>query len=102
MESARALVTLGDEEYENAIGICLSLQVSPETNNTADCADTICTITSDKASDQRKYLGYGFRKEPQVLSLPKLPGGFRYQSELINSDDEDTLLARVRELPFRD
>ena len=44
----------------------------------------------------------GFRKEPQVLSLPKLPEGFRYRSDLISSEDEDTLLAHVRELPFRD
>jgi alkylated DNA repair dioxygenase AlkB len=44
----------------------------------------------------------GFRKEPKVLSLPKLPEGFRYRSELIAPADEDKLIARVRELPFRD
>ena len=37
-----------------------------------------------------------------MLSLPKLPEGFRYRSDLISSEDEDTLLAHVRELPFRD
>ena len=36
-----------------------------------------------------------------MLSLPKLPEGFRYRSELISSDD-DRFLARLRELPFRD
>jgi alkylated DNA repair dioxygenase AlkB len=31
-----------------------------------------------------------------------LPEGFRYRQELIGRDDEEFLLARVRELPFRD
>lgn len=31
-----------------------------------------------------------------------LPEGFRYQPDLISKADEDSLLARVRELPFRD
>lgn len=35
-------------------------------------------------------------------AMPKLPEGFRYRQELIGRDDEDFLLARVRELPFRD
>jgi alkylated DNA repair dioxygenase AlkB len=34
--------------------------------------------------------------------LPNLPEGFRYRPELIGPDDEERLLARVRELPFRD
>lgn len=37
-----------------------------------------------------------------MLSLPKLPEGFRYRSELISSGDEDGLLARMCKLPFRD
>ena len=35
-------------------------------------------------------------------SLSKLPEGFRYQPELIGPADEGRLLARVRELPFRE
>jgi alkylated DNA repair dioxygenase AlkB len=35
-------------------------------------------------------------------SVPELPGGFRYRPELITPDDEDALLARVRDLPFRE
>lgn len=35
-------------------------------------------------------------------AAPNLPEGFRYRPELISSDDEDRLLACVRELPFRD
>ena len=31
----------------------------------------------------------------------KLSGGFRYRPELIGPADEERLLARVRELPFR-
>ena len=33
---------------------------------------------------------------------PKLPQGFKYQPELIGTAEEDSLLAHVRELPFRD
>jgi alkylated DNA repair dioxygenase AlkB len=33
---------------------------------------------------------------------PKCPEGFRYRPELIGTAEEDALLARVRELPFRD
>jgi alkylated DNA repair dioxygenase AlkB len=33
---------------------------------------------------------------------PNLPSGFRYRPELISQADEDGLIARVRELPFRD
>ncbi|HEX8459349.1 MAG TPA: alpha-ketoglutarate-dependent dioxygenase AlkB [Pyrinomonadaceae bacterium] len=33
---------------------------------------------------------------------PHLPDGFRYQPELIGASEEDALLARVRELPFRE
>ena len=35
-------------------------------------------------------------------AAPKLPEGFRYRPELIGPDDEAVLLARVRELPFRE
>jgi alkylated DNA repair dioxygenase AlkB len=35
-------------------------------------------------------------------SAATLPEGFRYKPELISSADEAALLARVRELPFRD
>jgi alkylated DNA repair dioxygenase AlkB len=35
-------------------------------------------------------------------SALNLPEGFRYQPELISKTDEDKLIARVRELPFRD
>jgi alkylated DNA repair dioxygenase AlkB len=35
-------------------------------------------------------------------TMPKLPEGFRYRPELIGRADEDFLLSRVRELPFRD
>jgi hypothetical protein len=35
-------------------------------------------------------------------AMPNFPEGFLYCPELISSTDEDTLLARVRELPFRD
>jgi len=35
-------------------------------------------------------------------SAANLPEGFRYKPELIGSADEAALLARVRELPFRD
>lgn len=35
-------------------------------------------------------------------SDPKLPEGFRYQPGLISTADEDALVARVRELPFRE
>ena len=37
-----------------------------------------------------------------MKTLPKLPEGFRYQPELFGPADEDALLARVRELPFRE
>lgn len=33
---------------------------------------------------------------------PHLPEGFRYRPELISPADEKTLLARLRELPFRE
>ena len=35
-------------------------------------------------------------------AAPKLPEGFRYRPELISPAEEDALLARVRELPFRE
>ncbi len=35
-------------------------------------------------------------------TAPKFPEGFRYRLELIGRADEDGLVARVRELPFRD
>jgi alkylated DNA repair dioxygenase AlkB len=35
-------------------------------------------------------------------TVAELPAGFRYESELIAPADEAALLARVRELPFRD
>ena len=35
-------------------------------------------------------------------TMPNLPEGFRYQTELISLADEDALIARLRELPFRD
>jgi hypothetical protein len=34
--------------------------------------------------------------------VPNLPEGFRYQPELIGLAEEETLLERVRELPFRE
>lgn len=34
-------------------------------------------------------------------AMPKLPEGFRYRPDLISPADEDALLARSRELPFR-
>jgi len=37
-----------------------------------------------------------------MTTLRNLPEGFRYRPELISLTDEDRLLARVRELPFRD
>jgi alkylated DNA repair dioxygenase AlkB len=33
---------------------------------------------------------------------PELPEGFRYQPDLVSPDDEQSLLERVRELPFRE
>ncbi len=38
----------------------------------------------------------------KTKTLPDLPDGLRYQPELINSADEETLLVRVRELPFKE
>ncbi len=35
-------------------------------------------------------------------TAPEFPEGFRYRLEVITPADEDRLLARVRELPFRD
>lgn len=35
-------------------------------------------------------------------TVSHLPEGFRYRPELINTAEEDALLARVRELPFRE
>ena len=35
-------------------------------------------------------------------TVPKLPEGFRYRPELISPTDEAGLLARLRELPFRE
>lgn len=35
-------------------------------------------------------------------TAPKVLEGFRYRSSLIDKADEDTLIARVRELPFRE
>jgi alkylated DNA repair dioxygenase AlkB len=37
--------------------------------------------------------------EPQQ---PNLPAGFRYQPELIGAEEEEALLAHLRELPFRE
>jgi hypothetical protein len=34
--------------------------------------------------------------------VPTLPEGFRYRSDMISPTDEDALLARLRELPFRE
>jgi alkylated DNA repair dioxygenase AlkB len=39
---------------------------------------------------------------PEVTTLKNLPEGFRYQPELIEPSEEDALLARLRQLPFRD
>jgi alkylated DNA repair dioxygenase AlkB len=39
---------------------------------------------------------------PEVTILKNLPVGFRYRPELIGPSEEDALLARLRELPFRD
>jgi alkylated DNA repair dioxygenase AlkB len=43
---------------------------------------------------------------PSQLSLfagaKPLPEGFKYQSDLLSASDEQTLLERVRELPFRE
>jgi alkylated DNA repair dioxygenase AlkB len=62
--------------------------------------------TSDKVSNQRKYLSYGFREELTLISSrktgPDFPEGFRYRPELIGPADEDRIIVRVRELPFRD
>ena len=33
---------------------------------------------------------------------PALAEGFRYQRELVSADEEQALLAHIRELPFRD
>jgi alkylated DNA repair dioxygenase AlkB len=35
-------------------------------------------------------------------AVPKFPEGFRYRPEVISPADEDALLARVRQLPFRE
>lgn len=35
-------------------------------------------------------------------TVPSLPEGFRYQPELISPADEESLVARMRELPFRE
>ena len=35
-------------------------------------------------------------------TVPQLPVGFRYRPELVGTDEEDALLAHVRELPFRE
>ena len=35
-------------------------------------------------------------------AAPALPDGFRYRPELIGADDEVALVARVRDLPFRE
>jgi hypothetical protein len=35
-------------------------------------------------------------------TIPNFPEGFRYLPELIGPADEDRIIARVRELPFRD
>ena len=37
-----------------------------------------------------------------AVSEPALPPGFRYQSSVISEQDQDNLLAHVRELPFRE
>ena len=37
-----------------------------------------------------------------MVTLQNLPEGFRYRPELIDTREEDALLARVRELPFRE
>lgn len=47
-------------------------------------------------------VGKGISKGGKRETAPKFPEGFRYRSELIGRADEDGLVARVRELPFRD
>ena len=38
----------------------------------------------------------------QPIPAPALPEGFRYEADVISADDERTLLAHVRALPFRE
>ncbi len=38
----------------------------------------------------------------ELENRPNLPEGLRYQPELISSADEDALITRVRELPFKE
>ena len=46
------------------------------------------------------------RMEKEQLALfgagPRLPDGFRYQAEIISSEEEKNLLERIRELPFKE
>jgi alkylated DNA repair dioxygenase AlkB len=39
---------------------------------------------------------------PTQKTAPRLPEGFRYRAELIGPDEEEELIARVSELPFRE
>jgi alkylated DNA repair dioxygenase AlkB len=48
-------------------------------------------------TSQLDIFGGGARR-----SAPEFPEGFRYRPELITPDDEASLLARVRDLPFRE
>ena len=50
------------------------------------------------ASQLDIFGGAGVARE----SVAALPEGFRYKSELIGAADEAALLARARELPFRE
>ncbi len=49
-------------------------------------------------------LNFAFMPEegPGNKTTPDFPDGLRYQPELINSADEEALIARVRELPFKE
>jgi alkylated DNA repair dioxygenase AlkB len=42
------------------------------------------------------------KAKDQYKTVSNLPEGFRYQPELIGPADEESLIARVRELPFRE
>ena len=72
-----------------------------------ETAVTACALNTPGIRSGRPGLigqvkGYGLRKEFTLLTLPKLPEGFRYRPELIGRDDEYRLIARVGELPFRE
>ena len=55
-------------------------------------------VRGGMASQLDIFGGAGAARE----SAPALPEGFRYKPELIGAADEAALLARVRELPFRE